>query len=60
MDSVTREGCKLVLNEVFEGDIGGFIKRGDQFFAMMPTPDSERELSQNSPLYEPSDDAGVG
>ena len=60
MDSVTREGCKLVLNEVFEGDIDGFVVRGDQFFAIMPTPDSERELSQYSPLYESSDDAGTG
>ncbi len=59
MDSITREGCKLVLNEVFEGDIQGFIDRGDRFFAMMPTPDSERELSEHSPLYE-SEDAGKG
>jgi hypothetical protein len=59
MDSITREGCKLVLNEVFEGDIQGFIDRGDRFFALMPTPDSERELSEHSPLYE-SEDAGTG
>lgn len=58
MDSITREGCKLVLNEVFEGDIHGFIDRGDQFFSIMPTPDSERELSEHSPLYE-SDDVGT-
>lgn len=55
MDSITREGCKLVLNEVFEGDIQGFIARGDAFFAMMPPPDSERELSEYSPLYEPDE-----
>lgn len=59
MDSITREGCKLVLNEVFEGEILGFIDRGDRFFAMMPTPDSERELSEHSPLYE-SEDVGRG
>ena len=52
MDSITREGCKLFLNEVFEGDIDGFIERGNRFFAMMPSPDSERELSVHSPLYE--------
>jgi hypothetical protein len=52
MDSVTREGCKLVLNEVYEGDIQGFIARGEQFFSLMPDPDSERELSEHSPLYE--------
>ena len=52
MDSVTRTGCKLVLNEVYEGE------RADAFFSLMPTPDSERELSQHSQLYEagPHDD----
>ena len=55
MASITREGCKLVLNEVFEGDVEGFTERGDQFFAVMPTPSSERELSEHSPLYEPDE-----
>lgn len=57
MDSVAREGCKLVLNEVFEGDVQGFIDRGDRFFSVMPSPDSERELSEHSPLYESEDAA---
>ncbi len=52
MDSITREGCKLVLNEVYEGDLDGFIARGDAFFAVMPNPDIEKELSEHSPLYE--------
>jgi len=52
MDSVTRTGCKLVLNEVYEGEIRGFLERGDAFFALMPNPDSERELSEHSPLYD--------
>jgi hypothetical protein len=51
MDSITREGCKLVLNEVYEGDIDGFLRRADQFFAVMPDPDIEKELSEHSPLY---------
>jgi hypothetical protein len=55
MASITREGCKLVLNEVYEGEVEGFIERGNQFFAVMPTPNSERELSEFSPLYEPDD-----
>jgi hypothetical protein len=59
MASITREGCKLVLNEVFEGNVEGFIERGDQFFAVMPTPESERELSEHSPLYEPEDGGGA-
>lgn len=52
MDSITRSGCKLVLNEVYEGDINGFVERGDAYFGVMPNPDSERELSEYSPLYE--------
>ena len=52
MDSISREGCKLVLNEVYEGALDGFIARGDVFFAVMPNPDIERELSEHSPLYE--------
>jgi hypothetical protein len=51
MDSITREECKLVLNEVYEGDIKGLLERAEQFFALMPDPDTERELSEHSPLY---------
>ncbi len=56
MDSITKEGCKLVLNEVFEGDINGFIERAEKFFTVMPNPDSERELSEHSPLFGSDDD----
>ncbi len=52
MDSLTRSGCKLVLNEVYEGEIQGFLERGAAFFGVMPNPDSERELSEHSPLYD--------
>jgi hypothetical protein len=52
MDCITRTGCKLVLNEVYEGDIQGFIDRAGAFFALMPNPDNERELSEHSPLYD--------
>jgi hypothetical protein len=55
MDSVTRENCKLVLNEVFEGEIEGFLQRAEMFFSVMPSPDSQRELSESSPLFEPED-----
>jgi hypothetical protein len=55
MDSITRDGCKLVLNEVYEGEVEGFIDRGNQFFAVMPSPDSEKELSEFSPLFEPGE-----
>lgn len=52
MDSITRVDCKLVLNEVYEGNIDGFIARAEAFFAVMPSPESERELSEHSPLFE--------
>ena len=58
MDSITRTGCQLVLNEVFEGDIQGFMDRGDFFFAIMPNPDNEKELSEYSPLYEADSQTG--
>jgi AcrR family transcriptional regulator len=57
-DSITREGCKLVLNEVYEGDITKFIERAEQFFALMPNPDNEQELSEHSPLYAPEEEEG--
>lgn len=50
MDCITREGATWVLNEVFEGDPQGFVQRGNAFFALMPGPDSERALSEHSPL----------
>jgi len=56
MDSITRGGCKLVLNEVYEGEIQGFVERGEHFFSVMPNPDIEKELSEHSPLFEPGDD----
>jgi hypothetical protein len=57
MDSITREGCKLVLNEVFEGDPQGFVQRGNDFFSRMPKPDAERLLSDHSPLRQGADEA---
>ncbi|MBL7218478.1 MAG: GIY-YIG nuclease family protein [Phycisphaerae bacterium] len=52
MDSITREGCSLVLNEVFEGDPDGFVQRGNDFFSLMPSSDAERVLSEHSPLHQ--------
>lgn len=56
MDSITREGCVLVLNEVFEGDPNGFVQRGNEFFSRMPKPDAERGLSEHSPLRQGTDE----
>jgi hypothetical protein len=50
MDSLTREGCTWLLNEVFEGDPDGFIARGNAFFALMPASETTRELAEHSPL----------
>ena len=50
MDSITRIDCKLVLNEVYEGDIQGFKERADEFFRIMPDPAAKIILSEHSPL----------
>lgn len=50
MDSITRENCKQVLNEVYEGDVEGFIERGDKFFGNLPNSNSEVVFSEHSPL----------
>ncbi|HHT9126847.1 MAG TPA: hypothetical protein ACFYD6_13680 [Candidatus Brocadiia bacterium] len=60
MDSITREGCKRVRNEVYEGDITGFLERAEGFFALMPKPDNEKELSGHLPLYAPEEDEEEG
>ena len=52
MDSITRENCKHVLNEVYEGNIEGFIERGDKFFDNMPNSTDEVIFSEHSPLNE--------
>jgi len=51
MDCLVAGGCRLLLNEVFEcDDIDALLERGDAFFAMLPHPDSQVELSPHSPL----------
>jgi T5orf172 domain len=52
MDSITREECKLVLNEVFEGDPQGFVDRANAFFAVMPKDEGKHQLSEHSPLNQ--------
>ena len=49
-----------MLNEVYEGDVSGFIERGDTFFSLMPNPDLEKELSEHSPLFEGAEDDDFG
>ncbi|MGH9548103.1 MAG: hypothetical protein ACRD3W_01965 [Terriglobales bacterium] len=52
MDSITREGCSLVMNEVYEGDLHGFIERGDAFFSQLPCEYQIPDLSPHSPLLK--------
>tara|TARA_R110002096_G_scaffold259771_1_gene453193 strand:- start:905 stop:1468 length:564 start_codon:yes stop_codon:yes gene_type:complete len=55
MDSITKEGCNLVLNEVYEGEVQGFIDRADKFFELMPDDSAEKNLSEHSPLKNEND-----
>jgi hypothetical protein len=51
IDALTREGCRLILNEVFEcDDPDTLVKRGDVFFSMLPAPDIRAPLASASPL----------
>jgi hypothetical protein len=53
IDAITREGCRLILNEVFECDeLEILVKRGDTFFSMLPPPDVRAPLASASPLNE--------
>ncbi len=58
MDSVTREGCSLVMNEVYEGNVESFVCRAEAFFAVMPCGSTKVPLAQSSPLRETPDDEG--
>jgi hypothetical protein len=50
MDSITRKDCKLVMNEVYEGDVEKFIERANEYFSLMPDSTTIVELSEHSPL----------
>jgi len=51
IDALTREGCRLILNEVFECDEPDtLVKRGDAFFSLLPAPDVRAPLASASPL----------
>ena len=52
MDSITRDCCELIMNEAYEGNIDGFIERGNAFFNIMPKRDNKVPLSKHSPLNE--------
>ena len=50
IDSITREGCKLVLNEVYEAGTKELLRRAKEFFALMPEYSHKKELSEYSPM----------
>lgn len=57
MDALTRQGCRLILNEVFECDEPeALVKRGDAFFSMLPAPDFRAPLASVSPLNSDAHD----
>jgi hypothetical protein len=56
-DSITRESCKLVLNEVYEADTAELIHRAEEFFALMPSRSHKHTLSEYSPMKRKKKDA---
>lgn len=51
MDALTLQGCRLILNEVFECDEPeALVRRGDAFFSMLPAPEVRAPLASASPL----------
>lgn len=40
--SITRDGCRCIGGEVFDGDMQVFVERADAFFARMPSPENDR------------------
>ena len=58
LDALTRIGCRLILNEVFECDEpNALVERGEAFFSMLPQPDLRVGLAKTSPLNSPPIDA---
>lgn len=51
MDSLTRQGCRLIANEVFDcDDLDALLGRGDHFFQQLPSPEHSVPLDDASPL----------
>jgi hypothetical protein len=58
IDALTRMGCRLILNEVFECDEpNSLVERGEAFFSMLPHPDLRVSLAKTSPLNSAALDA---
>lgn len=50
IDSITREDCKHVLNEVYEAETTELLRRAKEFFALIPDYSHKQELSEYSPM----------
>lgn len=58
IDALTRIGCRLILNEVFECDeLDALVARGDAFFSLLPQPDVRAPLAKTSSLNSAALDA---
>lgn len=60
MDCITRKDCKLVMNEVYEGNLDLMIQRADELFRLMPSSNTTVELSEHSPLRAKKSDVQSG
>lgn len=50
IDAMAATGCSLILNEVYEAsDLDAVLKRGNEFFALLPRPSETVPLSGSSP-----------
>jgi DNA-binding MarR family transcriptional regulator len=51
MESLVSEGCRLILNEVYEcKDVATLLEKGNRLFELLPDPSRKVELSDKSPL----------
>jgi hypothetical protein len=50
IDALASDGCRLILNEVYEcSDLDRLLLHGDRFFELLPNPKKRPELSSVSP-----------
>ena len=55
-DALTRVGCRLINNEVFEcEDPEALVERGEAFFSTLPKPGDRIPLAESSPLNQEFD-----
>jgi DNA-binding MarR family transcriptional regulator len=53
MDSLVADGCRHMLNEVYEcDDLAALSAKGEELFRLLPDPTKQIELSEKSPLRQ--------